>query len=335
MRHIFRLLGFLLSLAVIVSAAVLWWGIETFNRKGPLENKTEIVIEPGETLGAIARKLQTHGAITRPQVFKTAVRISGAQSSLKAGEYALEAGISQKQIMELLLSGKVIQRRITIPEGLTSHQIVGLLKEDERLTGDIASIPEEGTLLPETYSFSRRESRSDIIRRMQSAMEKTLSELWESRAADLPVSSPLEALILASIVEKETGVPGERARIAGVFINRLNRGIPLQSDPTVIYAHTRGMHQNEGLGPMGRRLLTKDLELDSPYNTYRNPGLPPGPIANPGREAIAAVLNPEQHSFIYFVADGTGGHAFAQTLEEHNRNVANWRKIRQSNPSPD
>jgi UPF0755 protein len=287
-----------------------------------------VVVEPGSSLGRIAGNLEAQGAITHPYVFKIAARIAGVQSQLKAGEYRLEPGMSQKEIMDLLVSGKVYLRKVTIPEGLTSHQIVEILKDNDELAGEIETVPPEGTLLPETYSFSRSETRTDIIGRMSESMKAAIGQLWEERAEGLPVSTPMEAITLASIVEKETGVPEERARIAGVFINRLKKGIPLQSDPTVIYAMTEGRHQDNGKGPLGRRLLRKDLEMDSPYNTYKNAGLPPGPIANPGKDALAAVLNTEEHDFLYFVADGTGGHVFAKTLEEHNRNVAEWRKIR-------
>jgi UPF0755 protein len=209
------------------------------------------------------------------------------------------------------------------------HEIMAILAKQDKLNQiPLQTPPAEGSLLPDTYSYTRAESNEDVISRMQKAMTSTIDELWDKRIPGLPFADKNEAMTLASIVEKETGKPEERARIAGVFINRLKAGMPLQTDPTVIYALTGGKPENEGQGPLGRRLLTKDLEIDSPYNTYKYPGLPPGPIANPGRAAIEATLNPEVNDFIYFVADGTGGHIFAKTLSEHNDNVAKWRQIR-------
>ena len=219
---------------------------------------------------------------------------------------------------------------MTLPEGVTSWQIVETLKSLEDMAGDVAEVPAEGTLLPETYHYIKNDDRTELLGKMKAAMDKTVAELWPMRVEGLPITTEAEALVLASIVEKETGVAAERKKVAGVFINRLRKGMPLQSDPTVIYGITKGEVQNEGQGPLGRRLLTKDLEVDTPYNTYMNPGLPPTPIANPGRASIEAVLNPEVHDYIYFVADGTGGHVFARTLAEHNANVARWRKIRKA-----
>jgi UPF0755 protein len=247
---------------------------------------------------------------------------------LKAGEYEFAANISLADALEMLRAGKVYDRKVTFPEGITSWQIVQTLRGLDDLAGEIAGVPDEGTLLPDTYHYIKNDERAGVIAQMTAAMDKTVAELWPTRAEGLPFATEKDALTLASIVEKETGIASERARIAGVFVNRLRRGMPLQSDPTVIYAMTQGEVQTEGQGPIGRRLLTKDLGKESPYNTYLNAGLPPGPIANPGRAAIEATLHPEEHDFIYFVADGTGGHVFARTLSEHNANVAKWRKIR-------
>ena len=280
-------------------------------------------------IGGVAEILLYHGVIENTAeeiLFKYMGRITGQHKNLKAGEYEFPAHVSMQDALRLLEEGKTLQRRFTVPEGLTSYEIVGIVAGVEELTGEIADTPPEGSLLPETYSYQKDETRASILKRMQDSMQDTLEKLWQG----LPFATKEEALVLASIVEKETSVPEERARIAGVFINRLKKGIPLQTDPTVIYALTEGKPENEGQGPLGRRLLTKDLEFDSPYNTYKYPGLPPGPIANPGAESIAAVLNPEAHDFLYFVADGSGGHAFAATLEEHNANVAKWRKIRRT-----
>ncbi len=301
--------------------------IKSLSAPGPLRADKTVVIERGLGAGRIASKLKDENVIASPIIFKSAFKVFG-EESLKAGEYRFEEKISLLATLEKLELGDVIQRQITIPEGLTSYEIVELLNANASLSGQIKDIPDEGSLLPETYSYSLGDNRNDKLARMQSSMEDTLNILWETRDNDLPIETKEEALILASIVEKETGIAEERKKVAGVFINRLRKNMPLQTDPTVIYAMTKGKHQNDGKGPLGRRLLKKDLEIDSPYNTYKYPGLPPGPIANPGRDAIAAALNPAQHDYIYFVADGSGGHIFAKTLAEHNYNAANWRKIR-------
>ena len=232
--------------------------------------------------------------------------------------------------MTKIHDGDVVERRFTIPEGLTSFEIDTIISKIKDIEKTRTDIPAEGALLPGTYNYKLTETNADVLTRMELAMTQTIDELWETRAGNLPFKTKQEALTLASIVEKETGVAEERKRVAGVFINRLRQNIALQTDPTVIYALTKGQPKNEGKGPLGRRLLSKDLEIDSPYNTYKYPGLPPGPIANPGRASIEAVLQPEEHNFIYFVADGSGGHIFAATLDEHNKNVAEWRKIRKS-----
>ena len=289
-----------------------------------LESKL-VLIERGQGVSAIANTLNKENVISQPVLFKIVARFS---DSLKAGEYEFPAQISMAEVVRMMEEGNVFDRKITIPEGLTSYQIVRLLNARDDLEGEVKDIPKEGSLLPDTYHFVSGESGQDKINQMQSAMIKVIDDLWETRAKDLPIKTKHEAIILASIVEKETGIAGERARVAGVFINRLKRGIALQTDPTVIYAITKGKMKDAGKGPLGRRLLRKDLKINSPYNTYKNAGLPPGPIANPGYAAIKATLNPETHDYIFFVADGTGGHAFAKTLSEHNRNVTNWRKVR-------
>jgi len=214
-----------------------------------------------------------------------------------------------------------VVRRFTVPEGLTSSQIVTLLREEPALSGEIKDEPAEGSLLPETYHYSWGDSRTDLLKRMQAAMQTAIKTAWDKRSLSLPIDNPKQAMVLASIVEKETSVPQERARVAGVFINRLIANMRLQSDPTVVYALT------QGTGALGRPLNRADWKYESPYNTYLVDGLPPAPIANPGKASIEAVMNPEQHDFVYFVADDSGGHAFARTLAEHNRNVAHWRDV--------
>ncbi len=318
------LLSFI-SFILIGVAALVVWSLNDYLNAGSLSETKYILIERGTGVGGIAQKLKDENVISNDLIFKIASRFS---KSLKAGEYEFPAHIPMIEVMKKLSDGEVFGRKITIPEGLTSFQIVKILNKRDDLSGEIAVVPKEGSLLPDTYLFSKNETRSQKIEQMQSAMTKVIDELWEKRAKNLPIKTKQEAIILASIVEKETGVGAERARIAGVFINRLNKGIALQTDPTVIYALTKGEMKDEGKGPLGRRLLRKDLQVNSPYNTYKNTGLPPGPICNPGRAAIAATLNPEKNDYIFFVADGTGGHAFGKTLAEHNANVAKWRKIR-------
>ncbi len=319
-----------LALLFLVMAGWVAWSYAGISQAGPLENTKIVLIERGKGISSIAQKLEDEGVISSSLVFKIRTVLDSDKRPLKAGEYEFTQKISMKDAMELLRAGKVYDRKITFPEGVTSYQIVESLKLKTDLTGDVSDIPEDGTLLPETYHYINNDNRATILAAMTAAMDKVVLELWPSRVADLPFTTQKQALTLASIVEKETGIVSERARIAGVFINRLKRGIPLQSDPTVIYAMTKGQIENEGQGPIGRRLLSKDLSIESPYNTYLNAGLPPTPIANPGRAAIEAVLHPEVHDYIYFVADGTGGHVFARTLAEHNSNVARWRKIRKS-----
>jgi UPF0755 protein len=314
---------FILSLAGL---AVLG-GLAVHHYLSPSETSQPkmVIIERGQGVSSIARKLEKENVITQPIIFKIVARFS---DSLKAGEYEFPAKASMAEVIKMMEAGEVFDRKITIAEGLTSYQIVKRINARDDLSGEIKDIPPEGSLLPNTYHFVNGESKQDKIDQMQEAMREAIDKLWETRAEGLPINTKEEAIILASIVEKETGVAEEREKVAGVFINRLKKGMALQTDPTVIYAITKGKIQEEGKGPLGRRLLRKDLEFVSPYNTYLNAGLPPGPIANPGYEAIKATLNPEQHDYIYFVADGSGGHAFAKTLAEHNRNVLEWRKVR-------
>ena len=313
----------LFGLCVLLAAAIGWflWHID---QPGPLREDAIVLIPRGAGVAAIADQLQEVGVVDDRLGFRVAVRAHGLDRTLRAGEYLFPAGVSIADAMRIIASGRSIAYPITVAEGLTSAEVVTLLQEDARLTGDIAGTPPEGTLLPETYRVHRGDDRQALLDRMQQSMRETMDELWPGRAADLPYETREQALVLASIIEKETAVPEERGLVAGVFVNRLRRGMRLETDPTVIYALT------EGRGPLGRRLLRADLDVDSPYNTYRVAGLPPGPIANPGRASIAAALNPAETDYLYFVADGSGGHAFARTLREHNRNVAAWRRSRRS-----
>jgi UPF0755 protein len=287
---------------------------------GPLAAETLVYIPPGTGGKAVAARLKENGIIEDPLAFRILSRIHRINGSLKTGEYKFIPHMPIADVIALLQSGRTYQHMLTIPEGLMSSEIAALVNGAAAMTGT-ADAPPEGSVLPETYSYSYGDSRAALVDRMRRAMQDTLGALWQARDPDIPLRSPGEAETLASIVEKETGIPAERPRVAGVFYNRLKSGIPLQSDPTVAYAATGGRAK------LDHGLTRSELEADSPYNTYLHAGLPPGPIANPGRAALEAVLHPEKNNYLYFVADGSGGHAFAATLAEHNRNVGNWRKI--------
>jgi UPF0755 protein len=316
-----RILAVCVFLLVVVAGYAVLALPYAWTARGPLPQDTLVYIPPRTSTPAIADILQNSGAIESPWLFLALAYFEKPKSALKAGEYNIPARASLRQIVQQVRAGKTYARQITIPEGLTSAEIVARLNAEAMLTGIIAAPPPEGSLLPETYAFSRGDTRAAVVARMQAAMAKTLATLWAARGDDLVVTTPEEAVVLASIVEKETGVKTERARVAGVFANRLRRGMPLQSDPTVIYALT------EGRTSLDRALTRADLAVASPFNTYHVPGLPPAPIANPGKESLSAVLHPETHDFYYFVADGTGGHRFAHGLKDHNKNVKNWRSI--------
>ena len=334
------------TISVVLAALVFMWGASQFTKPSDVNAPTLFVVERGQGANQIAGILYREGLIEDPFIFMIGTTIMGQHTFLKAGEYEIQPHMSAKDIMWMMSEGKTVGRRITVREGLTSFEVVRLLNEAENLSGKITDIPAEGILLPNTYDFQKDEPRSKLTERMEDDMWRFLIQACKmpsgARRPRFPdfmdqecgdgkiLKTVRDVLTLASIVEKETGVAEERRTVAGVFLNRLNKGIALQTDPTVIYAITKGKHKNDGKGPLGRRLLKKDLEYDSPYNTYKNAGLPPGPIANPGQASIEAVLNPEENDYIYFVADGTGGHVFARTLAEHNRNVAEWRKIRRA-----
>ncbi len=332
MKIIFNLfVGFL---TLIVFSAVIggWLAHKKFNEPNSLDQPVTINISRGANIGGVADSLSYENVIDYSPIymtiFKIGAKITGQDRKIKAGEYKIPPKISMKQILDLLEEGKTIQRNITIREGLTSYEVLNLLSE--KFIDTDMDIPAEGSLLPETYSYSKDDNAENIINRMSISMTNTIDELWNKRDPNLPIKTKEEAIILASIIEKETSKPSERKKVAGVFINRLRKGMLLQTDPTVIYAINMGKNQNNGKGPLGRRLLKKDLKFNSPYNTYLYAGLPPTPIANPGRASIEAALSPEDHKYIYFVADGTGGHAFAKTLREHNNNVARWRKLKKT-----
>ena len=312
----------LLALALAGLAGLIAYNVtQQFEAPGPLAAETAVVVPAGAGLQAIADSLSEAGVIRDPLTFRLGVRYHQASRNLKAGEYNFPARASMREIMQILTSGETVVRRLTVPEGLTSREVVALVAAAEGLTGEAGPVPDEGSLLPETYHYAWDDPRDALIERMATAQRDLLQELWAERDPDLPLASPEEALILASIVEKETALADERPLVASVFINRLNRGMRLQSDPTVVYGITLGK------APLGRALTRKDLNTHSAYNTYQIDRLPPGPIANAGRAALQAVLKPAATSYLYFVADGSGGHAFAKTLDEHNRNVTKWRKL--------
>ncbi|MDP6786136.1 MAG: endolytic transglycosylase MltG [Rhodospirillales bacterium] len=320
-RLALRIVYSLLAL-VVLSGGILTWGAAEFSRPGPLKAATTVVIARGAGLEVIASELTRAGVLADPLVFRLGARLTGADKRLRAGEYAFPARVSPRQTVALLESGKTVVRRLTVVEGLTTAEIVAQLEATDGLAGALGQLPKEGTLLPETYHFSFGDARRAIVGRMAEAMRRALGEAWAARNRESPLETPESALILASIIEKETAVPQERARVAGVFINRLRKGMKLQSDPTVVYGLTGGQ------GPLGRPLTRADLRTPSPYNTYLIDGLPPSPISNPGLASIVAALDPARTDELYFVADGSGGHVFARTLSEHNRNVARWRKRR-------
>ncbi|MBB3235230.1 endolytic transglycosylase MltG [Phyllobacterium endophyticum] len=318
--------NFMLSLVVLVviaAAAAVYFGKLAFNEPGPSEVTTNYVVKSGTGIVEIADGLERRGIISDARVFKYGVQAYGHQGDMKAGEYEIKAHASMREIMDLLRSGKSVLRSLTIPEGLTVEQIFQRVREDEVLVGDLPAVmPREGSLFANTMRFSRGTTREELIKKMQADQKKLVEDIWARRDPNIPLKTVEEFVTLASIVEKETGKADERPRVAAVFINRLNKRMRLQSDPTIIY----GLFGGKGK-PSDRPILKSDLEKPTPYNTYTINGLPPGPIANPGRDALEAVAHPSQTRDLYFVADGSGGHVFAETLEEHNENVRRWREV--------
>jgi UPF0755 protein len=308
-------LGGALALALVVILFV-YFGPGPVAKSG---GSTDVVLRPGAGLPEIAAELKRSGAIGSDSLFILATEVTGAAKRLKAGEYAFASRASLSTVIRAIAEGHVVHHFITIPEGVTSQAVMEKLMDEDYLTG-VAPSPPEGAVLPETYEALRGDDRSAVLRRMMDARDNLLASLWDHRRADLPYRSPEDAVILASIVEKETALPSERPRIAAVFVNRLKQGMPLQSDPTVIYGLTGGK-------PLGHGLRVSELASPTPYNTYKVAGLPPTPIGNPGRESLAAALDPPHTSELYFVANGTGGHSFASTLAQHEANVARWRAI--------
>ena len=320
-------LNFVMTMIVaicIIGVAGFYYMIRSFQAPGPLETNTHFMVRAGNGLAEIASNLERNGIIQDARIFRyvTATYLRKGET-LKAGEYEIKARASMKDVMETLESGKSILYSVVLPEGLTVRQMMLRLTEDPVLEGELpAELPPEGSLRPDTYKFSRGTKRAEILSQMRAAQQKMIDQIWEKRDPDLPIKSKEEFVVLASIVEKETGKEDERAHVASVFLNRLQKGMRLQSDPTIVY----GLFGGEGK-PSDRPIYKSDLSKQTPYNTYMIKGLPPTPIANPGRAALEAVANPWRTNDLYFVADGTGGHVFASTLDEHNANVRRWRKV--------
>ncbi len=316
MKKLGCIVGLFLALA---AAAALLFGSEVLGQ-ATIEEETPFVISAGSSLTAVAADLETADLISSADGFLLRARLFGSSDPIQAGEFALAPGMSQGEILAAFQSGDVIRRFVTIPEGMPSVLVWERLMAEELLTGEIP-VPPEGSILPDTYAFERGQDRAKLIEQMQSAMDIYLAETWSERSDDIAVDTIREALILAAIVEKETGTPEERRTIAGLYSNRLRSGMMLQADPTIIYPITKGK-------PLGRRIRQSEIAMVNGYNTYTMLGLPTGPITNPGRESIAAVLDPEAHEYLFMVADGTGGHEFNATLDGHNAAVEQWFQLR-------
>jgi UPF0755 protein len=318
-----RRLGCIIMLiGLIVAAFVAFRFVHGWSEQGPATRDVSITVPEGSTLSDAAVLLKQAGAVRSADAFLTRAKVFGGGKSIKAGEFIIPAGASNSDILSILQGGKTLTRLITIPEGMPSILVYERLMANDQLTGDI-KVPEEGSVLPDSYAFDKGEPRALVLKRMQDAMDKALARLWAERDPGTIAKSPREAIILASIVEKETGVPAERPMVAGVYSNRLRTNMMLQADPTIIYPITKGK-------PLGRRIRKSEIAAVNDYNTYAMTGLPKGPIANPGRLSILAVLHPAQTKALYFVADGKGGHIFADTYQQHNENVRKWFEIRRS-----
>jgi UPF0755 protein len=324
-RHPLVIIGNAVITGMIVLAVVvgvtLYMGKQRFEAPGPLPEDRIVNIPHGSGIRDIADVLSREGVIDQPWVFVGGVLVLKAREDLKAGEYQFKAHASLRDVVATIVEGKVVPHQISIPEGLTSEQIVARLMDDDVLIGNIKEVPREGTLLPDTYNFTRGVTREQMIQRMQQAQQRLVKEIWDRHLPDLPLKTPDQLVILASIVEKETGKPEERTRVAAVFVNRLKQKMKLQSDPTIIYGLVGGK------GTLGRPIMKSEIEQQTPYNTYQIEGLPPGPICNPGRASLEAAANPARTRELYFVADGTGGHVFSETYEQHQRNVARLRQL--------
>ncbi len=312
----------LFVISVILAALVAYQCRRLVIERGQLDEVVNVFVPKGAGVSQVADILSDGGVVSHPLLFKLVARFAGLDKHLKAGEYQFEPGVSMWDAMQKIANGEVFYRRITLPEGLTTGQYLYLIASNPDFSGEITEEVKEGEMLPETYSFEYGSSRNALIIQAKTAMKKVKEQAWENRAEHLQIKTPEQMMVLASIIEKETSKPEERGLVSSVFMNRLKKGMRLQTDPTVIYALTEGEFE------LKRALTKADLNVDSPYNTYRVYGLPPKPICNPGKDAIEAAVHPENSNFLYFVADGTGGHSFAASLNEHNDNVAKWKRIR-------
>ncbi len=315
-----RILKWIIGLGILCAAIVGGNFIYGWTAPGPSQRDVTVLIKPGSSITLAANQLEKGGILKSATAFTTRARFLAGTRTIKAGEFLIPAGASNADVLSILTGGKAVQRMITVVEGMPSIMVYERLMANEKLTGEIP-VPAEGSVLPDSYAFEKGEARAAVVKRMQDAMTKTLNELWEKRSADTVVKTPQEAVSLAAIVEKETQIPAERTTVAGVYSNRLRKNMMLQADPTIIYPITKGK-------PLGRRIRQSEIADVNDYNTYAMVGLPKGPIANPSRASIEAVLNPAQTNALFFVADGKGGHVFAETLQEHNANVEKWFAIR-------
>lgn len=317
---------FMLALLAGAGAAAGWvWFNNEMSRPGPLADEAVIRVEPGEVLSVVADRLEADGVIHDARLMKLKARLDGSELEIKTGEYLIEKGATVSDVLSILTEGRALLHKITLPEGRTTAQIMKIIMKDEMLTGDMPeTLPEEGTLLPDTYLFHRGMTRAQLIEKMQKAQADLLEDLWPGRQEGLPITTPQEAVILASVVEKETGKAEERPQIAALFTTRMKRGMRLQSDPTIIYGISKGEPLYNKAGQR-RTLYRSEIDRHTEWNTYQVDGLPKTPICNPGADAIRAVLDPPETEYIFFVADGKGGHLFARTNAEHERNVAAYR----------
>ena len=315
-----RALKWMLIIPALLLALVGGNFVYGWHASGPSQREVTVVVNSGSGIRLVAKQLQKGGVVKSADAFVNRARIFGATSTIKAGEFLIPAAASNADILSILTGGKTVQRMVTVPEGMPSIMIFDRLMANDMLTGTIP-VPAEGSILPDSYAFEKGETRAAVVLRMQAAMTQVLAELWPKKSADSVVKTQAEAIILASIVEKETSLKSELPMVAGVYSNRVTKGMMLQADPTIIYPITKGK-------PLGRRIRQSEISAVNDYNTYAMVGLPKGPIANPSRAAIEAVLNPAKTEALFFVADGKGGHVFANTLEEHNANVEKWYAIR-------
>lgn len=328
-----RFLFWLLVFGGAAAVFAFFFFTSAIGRPGPIEEARAFTVEQGATGASIAAALQEEGFISDPFLFRVANRIYASGATLQAGEYEIPANASVKDIVELMANGDALQHALTFPEGITISAVMKIIEESDVLTGDMPETPPEGSILPDTYHVQRGMTRAALLQQMRDAHDSAVAEIWASRQPNLPLATPEDLVNLAAIVERETGVASERPLVAAVFINRLRRPMRLETDPTIIYgvclrypARCRDGRLVDAQGNR-RTIRASEIALDTGYNTYRIDGLPPTPIANPGRAALEATANPAQSNAIFFVADGTGGHVFASTIAEHNANVARWRAI--------